>query len=85
MLLAQTLLKHFKRPKMSDFNDYATMLMAIEQKTKALESKCLSRNYAGFTGDITSIQHELTMLTMWITQAQGEQIRENTYRILNKV
>ena len=70
---------------MSDFNDYATMLMAIEQKTKALSSKCLSRNYGGFTGDITSIQHELTMLTMWITQAQGEQIRENTYRILNKV
>jgi hypothetical protein len=25
------------------------------------------------------------LLTMWITQAQGEQIRENTYRILNKV
>jgi hypothetical protein len=70
---------------MSDFNDYATMLIAIEQKTKALESKCLNKNYAGFTGDITSIQHELTMLTMWITQAQGEQIRENTYRILNKV
>ena len=70
---------------MSDFNDYATMLIAIEQKTKALSSKCLSRNYAGFTGDITSIQHELTMLTMWITQAQCEQIRENTYRILNKV
>ena len=70
---------------MSDFNDYSTMLMAIEQKTKALESKCLSRNYGGFTGDITSIQHELTMLTMWITQAQKEQIRESTYRILNKV
>jgi hypothetical protein len=70
---------------MSDFNDYATMLMAIENKTKALSNKCLSRNYAGFTGDITAIQHELTMLTMWITQAQGEQARENTYRILNKV
>jgi len=83
--LAQTFHKHFKRLKMSDFNDYATMLMAIEQKTKALESKCLNKNYAGFTGDITAIQHELTMLTMWITQAQGEQIRENTYRILNKV
>jgi hypothetical protein len=70
---------------MSDFNDYSTMLMAIEQKTRALSHKCLNKNYAGFTGDITSIQHELTMLTMWITQAQGEQIRENTYRILNKV
>jgi len=70
---------------MSDFNDYSTMLMTIENKTKALSNKCLSRNYAGFTGDITSIQHELTMLTMWITQAQGEQARENTYRILNKV
>jgi hypothetical protein len=70
---------------MSDFNDYATMLIAIEQKTKSLENKCLNKNYAGFTGDIISIQHELTMLTMWITQAQGEQIRENTYRILNKV
>ena len=85
MLLAQTLLTHLERLKMSDFNDYSTMLISIEQKTKALESKCLSRNYGGFTGDITSIQHELTMLTMWITQAQGEQIRENTYRILNKV
>ena len=70
---------------MSDFNDYATMLIAIEQKTKALENKCLNKNYGGFTADITAIQHELTMLTMWITQAQCEQVRENTYRILNKV
>ena len=70
---------------MSDFNDYATMLIAIENKTKELSHKCLNKNYAGFTGDITSIQHELTMLTMWITQAQCEQVRENTYRILNKV
>ena len=70
---------------MSEFNDYSTMLMAIENKTKELSHKCLNKNYAGFTGDITSIQHELTMLTMWITQAQCEQIRENTYRILNKV
>jgi hypothetical protein len=70
---------------MSDFNDYSTMLMAIENKTKALSSKCLNRNYAGFTGDIQAIQSQLTLLTMWITQAQVEQIRENTYRILNKV
>jgi flagellar biosynthesis chaperone FliJ len=70
---------------MSDFNDYATMLIAIEQKTKALESKCLNKNYAGFTADIQTIQSQLTLLTMWITQAQCEQIRENTYRILNKV
>ena len=70
---------------MSDFNDYATMLIAIEQKTKALESKCLNKSYAGFTADIQTIQSQLTLLTMWITQAQGEQIRENTYRILNKV
>ena len=70
---------------MSDFNDYATMLIAIEQKTKALESKCLNKNYGGFTGDIQAIQNQLTLLTMWITQAQCEQIRENTYRILNKV
>ena len=70
---------------MSDFNDYATMLIAIEQKTKALESKCLNKNYAGFTADIQAIQSQLTLLTMWITQAQCEQVRENTYRILNKV
>jgi hypothetical protein len=70
---------------MSDFNDYSTMLMAIENKTKALSDKCLNKNYAGFTADINTIQHELTMLTMWITQAQCEQVRENTYRILNKV
>jgi len=70
---------------MSDFNDYSTMLISIEQKTRALESKCLNKNYGGFTGDIQAIQSQLTMLTMWITQAQGEQIRENTYRILNKV
>ena len=70
---------------MSDFNDYATMLIAIEQKTKALESKCLNKSYAGFTADIQAIQSQLTLLTMWITQAQCEQVRENTYRILNKV
>ena len=70
---------------MSDFNDYSTMLMTIENKTKALSAKCLHRNYGGFTADINTIQHELTMLTMWITQAQCEQVRENTYRILNKV
>lgn len=70
---------------MSDFNDYATMLIAIEQKTKALENKCLNKNYAGFTADIQTIQSQLTFLTMWITQAQCEQFRENTYRILNKV
>ena len=70
---------------MSDFNDYSTMLMAIENKTRELSHKCLNKNYGGFTGDIQAIQSQLTMLTMWITQAQGEQIRENTYRILNKV
>ena len=70
---------------MSDFNDYSTMLIAIEQKTKALENKCLNKNYGGFTGDIQAIQSQLTLLTMWITQAKCEQIRENTYRILNKV
>ena len=70
---------------MSDFNDYSTMLMAIENKTKELSNKCLSRNYAGFTADIQTIQSQLTLLTMWITQAQCEQVRENTYRILNKV
>jgi len=70
---------------MSDFNDYSTMLISIEQKTKALENKCLNKNYGGFTADIQTIQSQLTMLTMWITQAQCEQIRENTYRILNKV
>ncbi len=70
---------------MSDFNDYSTMLMAIENRVKALSNKCLSRNYAGFTGDITAIHHELAMLTMWITQAQCEQVRESTYRIFNKV
>jgi flagellar biosynthesis chaperone FliJ len=70
---------------MSDFNDYATMLIAIEQKTKALENKCLNKSYAGFTADIQTIQSQLTLLTMWITQAQCEQVRENTYRILNKV
>ena len=70
---------------MSDFNDYATMLIAIEQKTKALSEKCLDRSYSGFTADIQAIQSHLTLLTMWITQAQCEQIRENTYRILNKV
>jgi hypothetical protein len=83
--LAQTFHKHFKRLKMSDFNDYATMLMAIENKTKELSHKCLNRNYGGFTADIQTIQSQLTLLTMWITQAQVEQIRENTYRILNKV
>jgi hypothetical protein len=70
---------------MSDFNDYATMLIAIEQKTKALENKCLNKSYGGFTADIQTIQSQLTLLTMWITQAQCEQVRENTYRILNKV
>jgi hypothetical protein len=70
---------------MSDFNDYSTMLMAIENKTRELSHKCLNKNYGGFTGDIQAIQSQLTMLTMWITQAQCEQIRENTYRILNKV
>jgi hypothetical protein len=70
---------------MSDFNDYSTMLMTIERKTKALSEKCLHKNYAGFTGDIQTIQNQLTMLTMWITQAQCEQVRENTYRLLNKV
>jgi len=52
---------------------------------KALSNKCLNKNYAGFTADINTIQHELTMLTMWITQQQGKQIRENTYMLLNKV
>ena len=70
---------------MSEFNDYSTMLMAIENRVKALSNKCLNKNYAGFTADINTIQHELTMLTMWITQQQGKQIRENTYMLLNKV
>ncbi len=50
-----------------------------------IPSKCLNKNYAGFTADIQTIQSQLTLLTMWITQAQCEQVRENTYRILNKV
>ena len=70
---------------MSDFNDYSTMLMRIENRTKALSDKCLNKSYGGFTADINTIQHELTMLTMWITQQQGKQIRENTYMLFNKV
>lgn len=70
---------------MSDFNDYSTMLMNIEIKVKALSDKCLSKNYAGFTADISSIHNELTGLAMWITQAQVRQIREDTYMRLNKV
>ena len=56
--------------KTSEFIDYSSLLMDIENVTKRLHDKCLHKQYEGYLADLSELQSKATLLGAWIAAEQ---------------